>query len=440
MLSIRSTKFIALFFGLLLAGLIFGNMVVLVMSLVPLSLMLFGLLTEPPKHVKISENKIDPSIWIGETIEISKEVMLEDGFGIVTLYQELPPHFSLVEGNNFRITKKSWGKNVFTFSFKVRCAKRGHYVLPSVRWETRHVLGMTQAYYGVVGDATELLVQPRILNIRRIRGIAGIATSPFPVIDMAKMGVATTDFREIRDYVYGDPVKNINWKATARQAAQGKIWPLVNEYEVEGKKSVWLFLDAASYLEVGTNIENSFEYCLEAANGVVYYFTDRGYRVGMYIYNDGTHSDGARLFYPDTGKKQFLRISRELIKLETSPKFNELPKAIEKCRRYLLGYNPLCVIVTRLDTQYSGDVLRGVTKLRMLRGRTRRKLPVMVVNVPGYNIIPRLNEYDDNSAMMLQLETHPQSQQIRRMGAGLLEWNPRQENFSTALLRQVKAK
>ena len=435
MLSTHSTKFIALFFGLLLAGLFFGNMVVLVMSLVPLSLLLAGLLTEPPRHINIRAGEIKSLIWLGDVVEISREVTVSDGFGIVTLFQELPPHFSLVEGNNLQVSWKSWGPRTFTFAFKVRCAKRGHYVLPPVKWEARHALSLTQTHHGTLGEPVELLVQPRILNLRRIRGVAGIATSPFPVIDIAKIGVATTDFREIRDYVRGDPVKNINWKATARQAAQGKLWPLVNEYEVEGKKSVWIFLDAASYLEVGTDIENSFEYCLEAANGVVYYFTDRGYRVGMYIYNDGD-----RLFYPDTGKKQFLRISRELINLNTTPRFDELPKAIEKCRRYLLGYNPLCIIVTRLDTRYNDDVVRGVTKLHLLRGRRRRKLPVMVISVAGYNIIPRLNEYDDNSALMLQLQTRPQTLQLRRLGASLLEWNPRRENFSTALLRQVKTK
>ena len=435
MLSLRSTKFIALFFGLLITGLAMGNMAVLVMSIIPLCLVLAGLLTEPPKDLKITEGKLDKMIWIGDIVDITREVDIESGFGIITLYQELPPHFALVEGNNLKIKRKSWGKSIFTFTCKVRCAKRGHYTLPPLRWETRHVLGMTQAYYGTAGEPRELLVQPRIVNIRRIRGIQGIAASPFPVIDVAKIGVATTDFREIRNYVYGDPVKNINWKATARQAARGKNWPLVNEYEVEGKKSVWLFLDAASYLEVGTNIENSFEYCMEAANGVAYYFTDRGYRVGMYIFNDG-----GRLFYPDAGKKQFLRISRDLINLETSPVNNEFPKAIEKCRRYLLGYNPMCVIVTRLDTKYSDDIVRGITKLRLLRGRRRRKLPIMVVNVPGYNIIPRLNEYDDNSALLLKMETHPQTLQIRRLGASLLEWNPRKENFSAALLRQVKTR
>jgi uncharacterized protein (DUF58 family) len=433
LLSLRSTKFIALFFGLLLAGLIFGNTIVLIMSLVPLIMLLAGLLTEPPQHLTVTEGELDTTIWIGDIVELKRQITADDGYGVITLYQELPPHFALVEGNNLRIVKKSWGKKTFTFTLKVRCAKRGHYILPPLRWETRHALGMTQAYYGTAGDTRELLVQPRILNIRRIRGITGIATSPFPVIDVAKMGVATTDFREIRNYVYGDPVKNINWKATARQSARGKNWPLVNEYEVEGKKSVWVFLDAASYLEVGTNIENSFEYCLEAANGVVYYYTDRGYRVGMYIYNDGN-----RLFYPDAGKRQFLRISRELISLNTSRNTNEFPKAIEKCRRYLLGFNPLCVIVTRLDSRYNSDVVQGITKLKLMRGRRRRQLPVMVISVPGYNIVPRLNEHDDNSAMMLQLDTRPQAQQIRRLGASLLEWNPRQENFSTALLRQVK--
>jgi uncharacterized protein (DUF58 family) len=271
--------------------------------------------------------------------------------------------------------------------------------------------------------------------LRRIRGVAGIAASPFPVIDIAKIGVTTTDFREIRSYIHGDPIKDINWKATARKAAGGQLWPLVNEYEVEGKKSVWLFLDAASYLEVGTDIENVFEYCLEAASGVAYYFTDRGYRVGMYIYNDGN-----RLFYPDAGKKQFLRISRELIKLNTSEPVDEFPRAIEKCRRYLLGYNPLCIIITRLDSEAGNTIVQGVTKIRQLRGRRRRKLPVMVINIAGYYVIPKLGQYDENTSTMLRLHNRPLVQQLRRLGTSVLEWNPSQENFSTALLRQVKTK
>ena len=317
----------------------------------------------------------------------------------------------------------------------MRCVKRGHYSLPPVDWEARHALGVTQVNLGRSGEPIELLVQPRILNLKRIRGIAGIAVSPFPVIDMARIGVATTDFREIRNYVQGDPVKNINWKSTARKAAGGEVRPLVNEYEVEGKKAVWIFLDAASYLDVGTTIENAFEYCLEAANGVAYYFTDRGYRVGMYVYNDGD-----RLIYPDSGKKQFLRISRELLSLTTSEQAGEFPRAVEACRRYLLGYNPLCIVITRLDSSGDSSIVEGITKLRRLRGRKRRKIPVIVINVPGYHLVPRHDTYDDNAALFLKLESRPLAMQVRRLGASLLEWNPKKENFSTALMRQVKTR
>jgi uncharacterized protein (DUF58 family) len=435
MLTTHSIRFIALFTGFLLAGLLLTNLVLLAMGLVPLCILLIGLLIEPPRRLGIRAGELKTLIWLGDVVRIEWEVTISDGFGIVSLFQELPGHFALVEGNNLKVCWKGWRPRTVTFTYKVRCAKRGSYILPPVQWESRHALGLTETRQGTLGEPVELTVRPKILNLRRIRGVAGIATSPFPVIDIAKIGVTTTDFREIRSYVHGDPVKDINWKATARKAAQGQLWPLVNEYEVEGKKSVWLFLDAASYLEVGTDIENVFEYCLEAASGAVYYFTDRGYRVGMYIYNDGN-----KLFYPDTGKKQFLRISRELIKLNTADQFDEFPRAIEKCRRYLLGYNPLCIIITRLDSDAGNTIVRGVTKLRQLRGRRRRKLPVMVINIAGYHVIPKLDRYDENTSTMLQLHNRPLVQQLRRLGTAVLEWNPGQENFSTALLRQVKTK
>ena len=285
-----------------------------------------------------------------------------------------------------------------------------------------------------MGEEYDLTVSPKIFNVRRIRGIPGIAASPFPVLDMAKLGVATTDFREIRNYVYGDPVKNINWKATARNSSP-QSWPLVNEYEVEGKKAVWLFLDASGILEVGTDIENAFEYCLEAANSILYFFLDRGYRVGMYVFNN---SDV--LYYPDTGKKQFIKISRELIGLKSEKKYDEFPIAVEKCRRYILGYNPLCVIVTGLDNRFSDSIINGTKKLKVLRGRQKRKLPVIIINIAGYNIITARNDFESNSPVIMNLITRPRIMQLRRLGASVLDWNPRKVSFGTALLSLMKVR
>jgi len=47
---------------------------------------------------------------------------------------------------------------------------------------------------------------------------------------------------------------------------RGSIWPVVNEFEKEGKKSVWIFLDTSKIMSFGSNIKNVKEYSVEAVN------------------------------------------------------------------------------------------------------------------------------------------------------------------------------
>jgi uncharacterized protein (DUF58 family) len=421
-----------LFYACLIAGLLLGNRIIIWMSLIPLAVLIIGLLTPSPGRFILKKSFSPARVRAGDEIEVQYIFKVRSGMGVFSCFQDLPPQFALTQGNNLRLFWKGWRAAEYSFTYTLHCTKRGQYTLPPLKWESNQLLRLTQTREGSLGEPLEITVNPRLLNIRRIRGLPGIASSPFPVIDMAKIGVATTDFREIRDYVYGDPVKNINWKATARSTEQ-EMRPLVNEYEVEGKKAVWIFLDASWCLEVGTSIENAFEYCLEAANGAAYYFLDRGYRVGMYIFNDG-----GKLFYPDAGRKQYLKISRELLNLNASKEFDELPVAVEKCRRYILGYNPLCVIISGLDNQLGDSLILGVRQLKKLRGRHKRKLPVLFINIAGYNLIPQREKYDGNAAVLLKLGTRPRVARLRSLGASVLDWNPRLQSFGNALLKQVK--
>jgi uncharacterized protein (DUF58 family) len=434
MLTTRSIKYLGLFIACLIIGLLLGNRIILVMSLIPLSLILTGYIAVPPGNFRLKSRLLTSQVWVGDTLEVKYEVSVGSGFGVFVLHQDLPPHFMLSEGNNLRVLWKGWRAQSYIFSYKLLCTKRGTYTILPLKWESNHFLRLLSTREDELGDPFELTVRPKLLNIHRIRGIPGIAASPFPVIDMAKIGVATTDFREIRRYVYGDPVKNINWKATAR-VTRPDAWPLTNEYEVEGKKSVWVFLDASKILEVGNDIENVFEYCLEAANGIIYFYLNGGYRVGLYVFNGN-----GQLFYPDAGMKQFFKISRELIDLKSGNKVDDFPLAVEKCRSYLLGYNPLCVIITRLDSRYSDSIIQGVRGLRQMRGRRTGKLPVMVINVAGYHIVSYNKTYDANTAVLMRLNTRPRMQQIRRLGGSVLDWNPRKESFGAALLKLVKTK
>jgi uncharacterized protein (DUF58 family) len=436
LLTARTAAYVAAFIGIFLTGLIIGSSIILYVSLIPLFVVLIGLIMEQPRLIELAIEPIPESLWVGDIVDVNCNVEIKAGFGIVILSQKLPSSFELVEGNNIQMLWKGLGQKSSVFSYKMRCSRRGKYELAPVRWESRHFIGLTQSQTGQIeGTAVEFTVKPKILNIRRIRGIIGLATSPMPVIDIAKIGVATTDFREIRNYVVGDPVKTINWKATARRASMGIPWPLVNEYEVEGKKTVWIFLDGSYYMQVGTSIQNPFEYALEATNGVIYYYLDQGYRVGMYIYNHN-----GELFYPDAGKRQFNKLSRELIDLKASEHKEDLPRAIDKCRRYILGYNPLCVVVTRLDGASPVSLIDGAKKLARLRGRMRKRLPLIVISISGYHIVTPHGPYDEAAAKLRHLETRPLVRRLRASGSSVLEWNPRKTDFGSALLRQVRTR
>src|SRR5437667_141815 len=87
------------------------------------------------------------------------------------------------------------------------------------------------------GAPLHLEVTPRVLPVKRIRSLLGYARAMFPESDLARTGTPTTEFRELRDYVRGDPPRSINWKATARRQAgiplgqgHGRALPLVHEY------------------------------------------------------------------------------------------------------------------------------------------------------------------------------------------------------------------
>jgi uncharacterized protein (DUF58 family) len=432
MLTNRSIKYIAVFILLFVAGLLMGNRVLLIMSLAPFSLVVIGLFIKTPQTVKLESGHLPGRVWVGEIIDVKYQITVKEGIGAFTLHQDLPPHFSLESGNNLRTFWKGWKPLTITLNYRLRCTKRGSYTLLPIKYSGEHLAWLKPPVEATLGENHQLTVYPRIMNVKNIRGIPGEATSPYPVIDIARIGVHTTDFREIRQYVAGDPVKNINWKATARVCSPNP-WPLTNEFEVEGKKSVWIFLDASKTLEVGTDIENAFEYSLEAANAVLYYYLNRGYRAGLYVFNNQ-----GQLFYPETGQKQFVKISRKLLDLTAGHKYDEFPMAVEKCRRYILGYSPLCVVITRLDNRFSDNIVNGIKLLRRLKGRQQRRLPIMVINIPGYAMVGGQSTFDENASLMMQLNSRPKAQHIRALGAAVLNWDPLKENLNAALLKTLR--
>ena len=84
-----------------------------------------------------------------------------------------------------------------------------------------------------------LLARLRLAQSRLRRSTAGISTSQLP-------GFGTT-FRDLRPYMAGDDVRQIDWRATARSQQ-----PFVRRTEREVDRRVQIILDASGSMATGT--------------------------------------------------------------------------------------------------------------------------------------------------------------------------------------------
>ena len=385
--------------------------------------------------MKIKKTGLPSSARLDETIEVKIAGEITGGPGAVVICDEVPEPFQLVEGNNFKIVSKGFKDKAFNFSYKIQCTKCGTYRL-GVGWETRHIVGLTRTHVSIE-ETGQLRVFPISPKIRKMKLPLRTIQRIHPSEGIAKIGPLSTDFKEIRSYFYGDPFKIINWKASARAAGRGKLYPMVNEYEREGKLSIWLFLDASPDLRVGTSFENALEYGIRAAYSVSYYFLSKGYSLGMYIYNH----QGETLHF-DTGKKQFIRIADNLLKL-TPPEVGlqvfwdeGFSKAVERNQKYLISQSPGIAIITHVTPSNWGDLLNGLRKILVYK-RRKRQPNILLINTLPYDIVPKVNDWEIFAAKMLDAASRSFSNRLRNLGATVLDWNPKTESMEITLLNTI---
>lgn len=425
MLTKQSAKLIGVFVILFILGLLLSSKVFFAAASVVLLFLLIALILEPPRDVEIKLKEISGNVFFtNDYIDLTFEVTVNNGIGTVACIQEPPAEFELVEGNNLKVFWKGIGKRTFTMSYKLKCCKEGVHILPKIMWESHHLLGLCQGSEGKSGELIEVTVKSPIRN-NTVRQIV----SSLRLKNITKLGVVSTDFKELRDYVFGDPVGAVNWKATASRISSGINWPLVTEYEVEKKQSLMLFLDASQDMEVGTDTINAFEYAKQVAQALSWAFISEGFRVGMCIYNSDTQP-----LYPDIGKRQIYRISKQLATAEISYNGSEgLVGAVQKCKGYLTKYEASSVVITRLDSASAKSLMEGIRMIKGVSSNKRVNPLVIKLNVFGHESVPSIGLYERNAAKMVSMLHKSIEDQLRSARVTLVSWNPFEDSFYTAL-------
>ena len=111
-------------------------------------------------------------------------------------------------------------------------------------------------------------------------------------------------FSEVREYLYGDDIRDIDWNVTARHNK-----PYVKVYEEERELTVMLLIDVSGSRNFGANGQLKKEMMAEISATLAFSSIQNNDKVGVIFFSDKIE----KFIPPQKGRKHILLIIREII-------------------------------------------------------------------------------------------------------------------------------
>ena len=165
-------------------------------------------------------------------------------------------------------------------------------------------------------ETSEILKKVRKIEIKT-RGLsnnifAGQYHSAFKGRGMA--------FSEVREYQFGDDVRDIDWNVTARFHR-----PYVKVFEEERELTVMLLIDVSGSLDFGTQKQMKRDMVTEIAATLAFSAIQNNDKIGVIFFSDKIE----KYIPPKKGRKHILYIIREMLDFKPESTRTDIKQAIE---------------------------------------------------------------------------------------------------------------
>ncbi|MBO4612532.1 MAG: DUF58 domain-containing protein [Bacteroidaceae bacterium] len=165
-------------------------------------------------------------------------------------------------------------------------------------------------------ETSEILKRVRQIEIKT-RGLsnnifAGEYHSAFKGRGMA--------FSEVREYQYGDDIRDIEWNVTARFNK-----PYVKVFEEERELTVMLLIDVSGSLHFGTERQMKRDMVTEIAATLAFSAIQNNDKIGVIFFSDHVE----KFIPPKKGRKHILYIIRELLDFHAESPRTDISQAVQ---------------------------------------------------------------------------------------------------------------
>ena len=202
---------------------------------------------------------------------------------------------------------------------------RGTFALGDLRLRLRSPWGLIERVTRLAGEQ-RIAVEPALANLRQTLRLAASERWQDLGVRLVRRRGGETEFESLREYVSGDDVRRVDWKAFARRAK-----PMVRQYQVERGQELFLLIDRGRRMRIATATGKrrgwtKLDWALDAALELAAVALAKGDRVGAAAFDRGLLS----FVTPAKSSTQLRRLSNALFDVQPSDHDSDLGRALRE--------------------------------------------------------------------------------------------------------------
>ncbi len=191
---------------------------------------------------------------------------------------------------------------------------------------------------------------------RKLRSLKDKTSSDIVGNNASKRYGAGLEFEEVREYAFGDDVRNIDWRVTART---GK--PYSKLFKVESEQTINIVVDMNSNMHFGTKKTFKSIQAAQCVSLISWFFNTLNNKVGGIIF--GSVKEDIAIYHPSKSKQSLLKLLQDLTIKKVCLKDIKLDKALSKLGRMATMDSRIYVISDFSNFDYSA-ILKDIKRLK----------------------------------------------------------------------------
>ncbi|MFP3871992.1 MAG: DUF58 domain-containing protein [Candidatus Aenigmatarchaeota archaeon] len=402
----RTKNFVYLFAFFLFSlaiSLTFFAQILLILAFTSVVLIAVGYLSYPPDDdsVVIEREQEEAHTYEGEEFTVGLTVENHsDSRVFLEIKDELPKNIKVIEGSNHHLLFLD-PQEEKKIEYKIKFLKTENYRIGPVKVRYSDPLKLFSREWEF-DEPLSVVALPPIEELSRTKLRPKHTRGWLGNIKSGQMGVGS-DFFSIREYVQGDEMRDINWKATARY-----LDPKSNAYESEKSGDVVIIVDAFHESNVGVFEDNMLKHSVRAATSLASDIIADRNRVGLLVIGNFV-----RWVYPKSGQEQMYEIMNNLMDLESGSYWR-----LEHARYILDKIFPSRCLLVFISPLSSEKVTEAIAEL------ARKRYEIAVLSPSPLELQKKHIQGNEDLAEKLQrIERMNRMARLRDYGP-VIDWDP----------------